>query len=179
MVVVVDHANTMWCRRNRSPRGHNVRVVKTHANDNTDTVSAKSRTTRIHVLTRIFANIFAKTKIIVKPFLSVYMGPRWSFFGKKVSKILWHCPFKDRGHLSFLHSYFPSYLLSCIPPVLHPTPCFLLYLFCILPFTASPPVLHSSFQASLLSCIPPVLHSTLEYLHSSFPAGSELRIIWF
>ena len=30
-----------------------------------------------------FANIFAKTKKVAKPFLPVYMGPRWSFFEEK------------------------------------------------------------------------------------------------
>ena len=43
------------------------------------------------------------------------------------------------------------YLLSCIPPVLHPS-CLASLLSCI------PPVLHPTCLASHLSCIPPALH---------------------
>ena len=43
-----------------------------------------------------FANIFAKTNFSVKPFLTVYLGPKWVRFmkKKKMLKILWHCLFK-------------------------------------------------------------------------------------
>ena len=49
--------------------------------DYADTISAYSFT----MLTSR-TDIFTKTKNFVKPFLPVYMGPRWSFMMKKVSK---------------------------------------------------------------------------------------------
>ena len=58
-------------------------------------------TSQTHIFLENFANIFTK------PFLPVHLGPRW-FFGKKVLKISWFCPFNpvkdNKMFLYFLHT---------------------------------------------------------------------------